>query len=199
MKNVALPEERDYVITHLGVPKAHRDAPHRPPSWSRLISRKGFRGRESRSHIGHPGNRKPARDTGSRRELTEGRGEAEGRAGLQEGGGLEGLVACVHPSGSSSSDRHLLNSAKHEARVLSPNGLRLSGLSGNKPRGLPPMGGGGWRPTSPGPVPGTSRGHLSRDTFQEPLKENLCQGSPDGGKDGTRARAAVWALGAPWL
>lgn len=45
--------------------------------------------------------------------------------------------------------RRLLNSAKHEARVLSPNGLRLSGLSGNKPRGLPPPGGGGWCPTSP--------------------------------------------------
>lgn len=83
---MALPEERDHVITHLGVPKAHRDAPHRPPSWSRLVSRKGFRGRESRSRIGHPGNRKPARDTGSGRELTEGRerrraGRAFGRVG----------------------------------------------------------------------------------------------------------------------
>lgn len=70
---MALPEERDHVITHLGVPKAHRDAPHRPPSWSQLVSRKGFCGRESRSRIGHPGNRKPSGDTGSRRELTEGR------------------------------------------------------------------------------------------------------------------------------
>lgn len=121
-----------------------------------------------------------------------------GRGGPSAGWGAQGPGRLCPPL-RVQQQRRLLNSAKHGARVLSPNGLRLSGLSGNKPQGLPPLGGGGWRPTSPGPVPGTSRGPLSRDTFQEPLKENLCRGSPDGGKDGSRVRAAVWALGAPWL